>query len=350
MSWSRSAATPSFEGHLPQLGTDFAGVVTAVGPDVTDHQVGDHVGGMSPNGCWGTFVTCDANLAATLPPGLTDAPGRRGDHRVRHRLVRPQRSGPDQGRGQGVDPLRDRRRGAGGDRDLPAPPEPRSSPPPAARSVEQLLRDMGIEHVYDSRSIEFAEQIRQDTDGYGVDIVLNSVTGAAQLAGIKLLALGGRFVEIGKRDIYGDTRLGLVPVPPQPGVLRRRRGVDVGQSPRRSPRAVEHGVSADRRGHPADAARHALPAGRSGHRDPGDERGRTHRQAHPRRPAHRHQQRGAAPRAGARLPRRRLLHHHRRPGRTRGVPRREDGTGRALAASCSARAPSRIKRRSRPST
>ncbi len=29
--------------------------------------------------------------------------------------------------------------------------------------------------------------------GYGVDIVLNSVTGAAQLAGIKLLALGGRY-------------------------------------------------------------------------------------------------------------------------------------------------------------
>ena len=75
----------------------------------------------------------------------------------------------------------------------------------------ELLRDMGIEHVYDSRSVEFAEQIRRDTDGYGVDIVLNSVTGAAQLAGIKLLALGGRFVEIGKRDIYGDTKLGLFP-------------------------------------------------------------------------------------------------------------------------------------------
>ncbi len=49
---------------------------------------------------------------------------------------------------------------------------------------------MGIEHVYDSRSVEFAEQIRRDTAGYGVDIVLNSVTGAAQLAGLKLLALG----------------------------------------------------------------------------------------------------------------------------------------------------------------
>ena len=70
---------------------------------------------------------------------------------------------------------------------------------------------MGIEHVYDSRSTEFAEQIRRDTDGYGVDIVLNSVPGAAQRAGLELLAFGGRFVEIGKRDIYGDTRLGLFP-------------------------------------------------------------------------------------------------------------------------------------------
>ena len=73
----------------------------------------------------------------------------------------------------------------------------------------QILRDMGIEHVYDSRSTEFADQIRWDTDGYGVDIVLNSVPGAAQRAGLELLAFGGRFVEIGKRDIYADTRLGL---------------------------------------------------------------------------------------------------------------------------------------------
>jgi polyketide synthase 5 len=75
----------------------------------------------------------------------------------------------------------------------------------------QMLRHMGIEHVYDSRSIDFADQIRRDTDGYGVDIVLNSLTGSAQSAGLELLAIGGRFVEIGKRDVYGNTRLGLFP-------------------------------------------------------------------------------------------------------------------------------------------
>ena len=44
-----------------------------------------------------------------------------------------------------------------------------------------------------------------------MDIVLNSLTGAAQLAGHQTAGMGGRFVEIGKRDIYGDSKLGLFP-------------------------------------------------------------------------------------------------------------------------------------------
>jgi polyketide synthase 5 len=201
---------PSFEGHLPKLGTDFAGVVTAVGLDVTDHQVGDHVGGMSPDGCWATYVTCDANRAVKLPAGLGDdaAAAVTTAHATAwyslHDLARI--SSRDKvlihsatgGVGQAAIAIA---RAAGAEIFATAGSEQR----------RQLLRDMGIEHVYDSRSTEFAEQIQQDTDGYGVDIVLNSLPGAAQRAGLELLALGGRFVEIGKRDIYGDTRMGLFP-------------------------------------------------------------------------------------------------------------------------------------------
>ena len=201
---------PAFEGRLPQLGTDFAGVVTAVGPDVTDHKVGDHVGGLSPNGCWGTFITCDARLAVRLPAGLSDeqaaavttatATAYYGLHELAHirsgdKVLIHSGTG---GVGQAAIAIA---RAAGAEIFATAGSEKR----------RQLLRDMGIEHVYDSRSLEFAEGIRRDTDGYGVDIVLNSVFGAAQRAGVELLAFGGRFVEIGKRDIYGDTRLGLFP-------------------------------------------------------------------------------------------------------------------------------------------
>ncbi|MGO9655013.1 sulfolipid-1 biosynthesis phthioceranic/hydroxyphthioceranic acid synthase [Mycobacterium sp.] len=201
---------PAFEGRLPQLGTDFAGVVTAVGPEVRDHKVGDHVGGLSPNGCWGTFLTCDANLAVTLPAGLSDeqAAAVTTAHVTAyyglHELARINSAdkvlihSATGGVGQATIAIA---RAAGAEIFATAGSEQR----------RQLLRDMGIEHVYDSRSLEFAEQICRDTEGYGVDVVLNSVTGAAQRAGLELLAFGGRFVEIGKRDIYGDTRLGLFP-------------------------------------------------------------------------------------------------------------------------------------------
>ena len=201
---------PAFEGHLPGLGMDFAGVVTAVGQGVTDHRVGDRVGGVSGNGCWGTFVTCDANLAFTLPAGLGDdqaaavATAAATAWYGLHDLARISsgdkvliHSGTG-GVGQAAIAIA---RAAGAEIFATAGSEER----------RQLLRDWGIEHVYDSRTAEFADQIRRDTDGYGVDIVLNSVTGAAQRAGLELLAFGGRFVEIGKRDIYGDTRVGLFP-------------------------------------------------------------------------------------------------------------------------------------------
>jgi acyl transferase domain-containing protein/acyl carrier protein len=203
---------PDIEGRPHQLGFDLGGVITRVGADVTGHSVGDRVGGFAGygNGCWGTFVTCDARLVATLPPGVTTvqaAAAAAAYGTAWYGLCDQARMTADDkvlihsgtgGVGQAAIAVA---RLIGADVYATAgSPERR-----------QTLRDMGIEHVYDSRSTEFAEQIRRDTDGYGVDIVLNSLTGAAQRAGLKLLASGGRFVEIGKRDIYGDTLLGLFP-------------------------------------------------------------------------------------------------------------------------------------------
>ena len=70
---------------------------------------------------------------------------------------------------------------------------------------------MGIEHVYDSRSTEFADA---DPPGHRRLRRRHRAQLAARCraaGGLELLSFGGRFVEIGKRDIYGDTRLGLFP-------------------------------------------------------------------------------------------------------------------------------------------
>jgi acyl transferase domain-containing protein/NADPH:quinone reductase-like Zn-dependent oxidoreductase/acyl carrier protein len=65
------------------------------------------------------------------------------------------------------------------------------------------LRKLGVEYVYDSRSTDFADQILADTDGAGVDVVLNSLTNDGFVeATVRATAQNGRFVEIAKRDIW----------------------------------------------------------------------------------------------------------------------------------------------------
>ena len=73
------------------------------------------------------------------------------------------------------------------------------------------LRSLGIAHVMDSRSLEFAGEIRARTHGEGVDAVLNCLTGDAMVASLGLLRAHGRFLEIGKRDLYEGHKLDLSP-------------------------------------------------------------------------------------------------------------------------------------------
>lgn len=75
---------------------------------------------------------------------------------------------------------------------------------------EHLLKQ-GCAGVWDSRTLEFVDGIRDATEGRGVDVVLNSLPGEAMTHSISLLARLGRFVEIGKRDIVERRRLDLTP-------------------------------------------------------------------------------------------------------------------------------------------
>ena len=75
----------------------------------------------------------------------------------------------------------------------------------------EFLKNLGVQHVMDSRSLDFAETIMTLTDGEGVDIVLNSLSGEALTKSLEVLAPFGRFLEIGKRDIYDNRALGLWP-------------------------------------------------------------------------------------------------------------------------------------------
>ena len=76
----------------------------------------------------------------------------------------------------------------------------------------EVLRELGVDHVLDSRSLAFAEDILRLTGGEGVDVVLNSLAGEAMERSLGLLKPFGRFLELGKRDFFENTRVGLRPL------------------------------------------------------------------------------------------------------------------------------------------
>jgi acyl transferase domain-containing protein/acyl carrier protein len=80
-----------------------------------------------------------------------------------------------------------------------------------SREKREFVRLLGADHVFDSRSLAFADEIRERTQGAGVDIVLNSLAGEAMVRSIDTLRPFGRFLELGKRDFYENSRIGLRP-------------------------------------------------------------------------------------------------------------------------------------------
>ncbi|KAI1495101.1 putative polyketide synthase [Biscogniauxia mediterranea] len=78
---------------------------------------------------------------------------------------------------------------------------------------EFLARNFGIPYnrMFSSRNMKFAEEIRRETNGRGVDVILNSLIGELLDESWRLTADGGIMVEIGKRDIVDRHTLAMEP-------------------------------------------------------------------------------------------------------------------------------------------
>ena len=81
------------------------------------------------------------------------------------------------------------------------------------------LRSLGVEesHIASSRTLEFKERFLEQTQGGGVDVVLDSLAREFVDASLELLPKGGRFVEMGKTDIRDSHEVAEA----HPGVLYR---------------------------------------------------------------------------------------------------------------------------------
>ncbi|WP_413160471.1 SDR family NAD(P)-dependent oxidoreductase [Capilliphycus salinus ALCB114379] len=71
----------------------------------------------------------------------------------------------------------------------------------ASPSKWKFLQSLGIQHIMNSRTLEFADEITKQTQGQGVDIVLNSLSGEFIDKSFSVLKDNGRFIEIGKAGL-----------------------------------------------------------------------------------------------------------------------------------------------------
>ena len=76
-----------------------------------------------------------------------------------------------------------------------------------------LAREYRIpdDHIYSSRDSSFKESILEVTNGYGIDVVVNSLAGELLRSSWELIAANGVFIEVGKKDIYNPGSLPMWP-------------------------------------------------------------------------------------------------------------------------------------------
>ena len=195
------------DGEAPYIGGDCVGVVTALGNNVDSVQIGQRVIAFGP-GTFGSHLTTLEDLVVPIPDVLPDREAATfgGAYLTAwHSLREVGRLAPGE---------RVLIHSATGGVGLAAVSiakmiGARIYTTAGSDAKRELLSALGVEFVGDSRSMKFADEILDVTDGYGMDVILNSLPGEAIRRGLQILAPGGRFVELGKKDVYADATLGL---------------------------------------------------------------------------------------------------------------------------------------------
>ena len=194
------AALDLYPQRSTVFGDECAGVVIAVGPGVERPRVGERVVALAP-GAFASHVTTLADLtfplpaeidleaAATIPiPFLTAqyALVQLGHLRAGERVLIHAGAG-----GVGMAAIQLSQRIGAEVYATAGSPEKRA-----------VLEALGVQHVFDSRSLDFADGVLAATGGRGVDVVLNSLAGEFIGRSVEVLAPAGRFLEIGRRDVW----------------------------------------------------------------------------------------------------------------------------------------------------
>ena len=190
------------------LGKEMCGHVLDVGSEVSTLSVGDHVVGLGFGGAFADEMIIREELVAPAPSGISVTDLATVPNVFVSAAVSYELSGLNAGERVLI------HAGAGGV-GLAAIQLAHAAGAEVYATASELkrpyLRSIGVEHVFDSRTTKFGEEILEATDGAGVDVVLNSLTGEGFIeASLSCLVQGGRFVELARRDILSEEEMAAV--------------------------------------------------------------------------------------------------------------------------------------------
>ncbi|TRD17802.1 type I polyketide synthase [Palleronia caenipelagi] len=198
---------PGLDARSARLGGEFAGRVVAVGEGVSGVNVGERVVGCG-FGAFASHTSVPADHVRAIPDDMSDA-----DAAALPLVMTTAWYGLVDlaGLEKGETVLIHSAAGGLGLAAIQVARHLGATVIATAGSEEkrEMLRGMGIEHVFNSRDLSWADGVRKATQGHGVDVILNSLTGMAIPLGLEALATDGRFIEVGKKDIYSGRSISL---------------------------------------------------------------------------------------------------------------------------------------------
>jgi acyl transferase domain-containing protein/acyl carrier protein len=188
-----------YPGQSTPLGAECAGVVTRKGGTIDTLNLGDRVMAIAKGG-FSTYVTVRIDHVVPVPHSMSIAEAASipvvfltafyGLHRLARvkagdRILIHAAAG-----GVGLAAIQLAQRAGAAIFATAGSPEKR-----------RYLHALGITQVFDSRSLDFADEILRTTGERGMDAVLNSLAGDFIAKTVSVLAPGGCFLELGKRGI-----------------------------------------------------------------------------------------------------------------------------------------------------
>ncbi len=188
-----------YPGDPGPIGGECAGTIVAIGEGVEGFRIGDAVVAIAP-GSFSQYVTVNTAMVAHKPENLSAEEAATipitflTAYYTLHHLAKI--SAKDRvlihaaagGVGQAAVQLAQQ---AGAEVFATASP-----------SKWEFLKSMGVKHIMNSRTLDFAEQVVTTTSGEGVDIVLNCLTSGEFIAkSLSVLRNQGRFLEIAKKGV-----------------------------------------------------------------------------------------------------------------------------------------------------